>query len=98
MQSSHHIQKPPHVLQALMHDPNSPIRDFYPLDFTIDSEGKRAEWEGVVLIPFIDERRLLAAANSVPPSALTADERQRNQHGDILYFVSAPGGGFPFDL
>jgi hypothetical protein len=24
-------------------------------------EGKRAEWEGVVMVPFIDEQRLLAA-------------------------------------
>jgi 5'-3' exonuclease len=26
----------------------SPIKDFYPLDFKIDFEGKRNEWEGVV--------------------------------------------------
>ena len=29
---------------------DSPIQDFYPLDFRVDCEGKRAEWEGVVLV------------------------------------------------
>ena len=36
--------------QGLMKDKDSPIRDFYPLDFRVDCEGKRAEWEGVVLV------------------------------------------------
>lgn len=36
--------------QVLMKDKDSPIRDFYPLDFRVDCEGKRAEWEGVVLV------------------------------------------------
>lgn len=50
-----------------------------------------ADWEGVVLIPFIDEQRLLAAARSIPPSSLTEEERQRNMLGDILVFSHAPG-------
>lgn len=40
-----------------MRSPMSPIRDFYPEDFQIDYEGKRADWEGVALICFIDEVR-----------------------------------------
>ena len=34
-------------------------------------EGKRNDWEGVVLIPFIDEARLLAASHTVGPSKLS---------------------------
>ena len=41
--------------QPLMTDEHSPILDFYPLKFSIDLNGKRQEWEAVVLIPFIDE-------------------------------------------
>ena len=44
-----------------MSDPNSPILDFYPKEFTQDMNGKRQEWEAVVKIPFIDEVRLLKA-------------------------------------
>lgn len=50
-----------------------------------------ADWEGVVLIPFIDQDRLLTAAASVPPERLTAEERARNTLGDILVFLHAPG-------
>lgn len=44
-----------------MDDPNSPILDFYPLEFEADMNGKKQEWEAVVKIPFIDETRLLKA-------------------------------------
>lgn len=56
----------PHPFQWLMTDARSPVLDFYPDKFDIDMEGKRAEWEGIVKVPFIDEQRLLAAAASVP--------------------------------
>ena len=54
-----------------MTDANSPIHDFYPTDFSVDLEGKRNDWEGVVLIPFIDEARLLAASHTVGPAKLS---------------------------
>jgi 5'-3' exoribonuclease 1 len=38
-----------------MTDPKSPILHFYPLDFRTDLNGKKAEWEAVVLVPFIDQ-------------------------------------------
>ena len=40
---------------------DSPIKDYYPIEFHTDLNGKMQEWEAVVLIPFIDEDRLLTA-------------------------------------
>lgn len=44
-----------------MYDPNSPIIDFYPTEFEQDLNGKKQDWEAIVKIPFIDEKRLLKA-------------------------------------
>ena len=49
------------LFQGLMVNEDSPVKDFYPVDFETDLNGKQMEWEAVVLIPFIDEVRLLQA-------------------------------------
>ncbi|KAI9870345.1 MAG: hypothetical protein M1823_008770, partial [Watsoniomyces obsoletus] len=51
----------PVVYHELMTSPDSSIIDFYPRDFDLDMNGKKMEWEAVVKIPFIDEKRLLGA-------------------------------------
>lgn len=56
--SSHAI---PHASRWLMQDPESPIIDFYPMDVPVDPNGKAMPWLWVVLLPFIDEDRLLSA-------------------------------------
>lgn len=73
-------------MQRLMTHPSSPILDFYPPTFEVDMEGKRAEWEAIVLIPFIDQQRLLSAESSIPPRMVTEAELARNQPGTILIF------------
>uniref|UniRef100_A0A183GQ58 5'-3' exoribonuclease n=1 Tax=Heligmosomoides polygyrus TaxID=6339 RepID=A0A183GQ58_HELPZ len=54
----------PQPLRDLMCNAESPISDFYPTDFRTDLNGKKNDWEAVVLIPFIDEKRLLSAMES----------------------------------
>lgn len=51
----------PRAAQWLMIDPESPIIDFYPTDVPVDPNGKALPWLWVVLLPFIEEDRLLAA-------------------------------------
>lgn len=56
--SSHAIPK---AARWLMQDKESPIIDFYPKDIACDPNGKAMPWLWVVLLPFIDQDRLLNA-------------------------------------
>ncbi|XP_046395916.1 5'-3' exoribonuclease 1 [Ischnura elegans] len=76
----------PEVFHSLMEDENSPILDYYPSTFLTDLNGKRQEWEAVVLIPFIDEVRLLAAMAPLE-GMLTEEERRRNKHGPMSVYT-----------
>ncbi|KAG5354373.1 5'-3' exoribonuclease 1 [Yarrowia sp. C11] len=79
----------PQAYWPLMADPNSPIYDFYPNDFELDKNGKKADWEAVVKIPFVDEKRLLTAM-ATKESGLTAGENKRNSFGNNLLFKYSP--------
>ncbi len=56
------------------------------LVFQTDKNGKQQEWEAVVLIPFIDEKRLISAMNDCE-SRLSAEEKNRNRHGPMQVYV-----------
>lgn len=51
----------PTFMHPLMLEESSPISDYFPSSFEIDLVGKKFAWLGEVLLPFIDEHRLLAA-------------------------------------
>ena len=76
----------PEAFRSLMSDPESDIIDFYPENFRIDMNGKKMAWQGVALLPFIDEKRLLDAMGTRYPS-LSEDEVARNEVGkEVLIF------------
>ncbi|VVC35428.1 Hypothetical protein CINCED_3A013490 [Cinara cedri] len=83
--SSQHVPQP---WAVLMSDPDSPIIDFYPIDFKIDLNGKKFAWQGVALLPLVDERRLHKALEPYY-DLLTSEEKRRNVKGmDRLYVQS----------
>ncbi|GMS83510.1 hypothetical protein PENTCL1PPCAC_5685, partial [Pristionchus entomophagus] len=77
----------PKPLRDLMCNPESTIADFYPTDFRTDLNGKKNDWEAVVLIPFIDEKRLLEAIHD-KEIILAGEDRARNVHGPHLLFTT----------
>ncbi|KAM3959339.1 5'-3' exoribonuclease 2 Rat1 [Aphomia sociella] len=92
--SSQHVPKP---WATLMSDPFSPIIDFYPTDFKIDLNGKKFAWQGVALLPFVDEGRLFKALEPYYKE-LTQAEIQRNIRGHDRLYVSTGNKSYEFLL
>uniref|UniRef100_A0A8C5CQE2 Uncharacterized protein n=1 Tax=Gadus morhua TaxID=8049 RepID=A0A8C5CQE2_GADMO len=76
----------PQSYRPLMTSDSSSIIQYYPLDFKTDLNGKQQEWEAVVLIPFIDETRLLAAMEPCNEH-LTKWEKTRNRHTECIVYT-----------
>ncbi|XP_061746644.1 5'-3' exoribonuclease 1-like [Nerophis ophidion] len=76
----------PECYRPLMSSADSPIIDYYPTDFKTDLNGKQQEWEAIVLIPFIDERQLLAAMERCNEK-MRREERERNHHKECTLYV-----------
>lgn len=85
----------PAVFHPLMIDEDSPIIDFYPTSFDIDMNGKRMAWQGVALLPFIDQTRLLDGMALHYPK-LTEEEVRRNSWGNNAIFTSEEHSLYPF--
>ncbi|KAJ8928939.1 hypothetical protein NQ314_018427 [Rhamnusium bicolor] len=88
--SSKHVPEP---WANLMSDPESPIIDFYPEDFKIDLNGKKFAWQGVALLPFVDENRLFKALEPYY-GKLSPAEKRRNIRGDDRLYVSDKNDGY----
>ncbi|KAK6058879.1 hypothetical protein COOONC_03533 [Cooperia oncophora] len=81
--------------QKLMTDEDSPIIDLYPVDFRIDLNGKKFAWQGVALLPFVDEDRLLKTLETVQHT-LTEEEKARNTTGPDRIFIGRNHPAFDF--
>ncbi len=81
--SGHAIPKP---YRWLMSDTESPILDFYPTDIPVDPNGKAMPWLWVVLLPFIDETRLLEAMKQANEELSPAEKKRNERYGRELVF------------
>ncbi|CAJ1016832.1 XRN 5'-3' exonuclease N-terminus/Xrn1 helical domain/Exoribonuclease Xrn1 D1 domain/Xrn1 SH3-like domain containing protein, putative [Leishmania lindenbergi] len=86
----------PKAYWPLLRSPSSPLAKYLPEHIVIDREGARAPWEGIVLIPFIDERTLLAAYESVQQN-VSPEDAANNVNGPPLRF-RYDGKMTPYDL
>ncbi|KAK7198021.1 5'-3' exoribonuclease A [Novymonas esmeraldas] len=75
----------PKAYWPLLRSPNSPLAKYLPEHIVIDREGARAPWEGIVLIPFIEEKTLLAAYDSVQRN-VDPEDAANNVNGPPLRF------------
>ncbi|KAK4528356.1 hypothetical protein GAYE_SCF55G6297 [Galdieria yellowstonensis] len=81
----------PEPFRNLMISDISPLNEYYPPDFEVDLNGKRNSWEAIVLIPFIDENRLLNALATIDMNTeLTDEERCRNEEGKNFIWHTRP--------
>jgi 5'-3' exoribonuclease 2 len=80
----------PSFLHPLMLEETSPISDYFPSSFEVDLVGKKFAWLGEVLLPFIDEHRLLSAMEGYQ-SKLNEDESTRNKLGIDSVYVARNG-------
>ncbi|XP_058087536.1 5'-3' exoribonuclease 3-like [Magnolia sinica] len=78
----------PEAYRTLMTCPDSNIIDFYPSDFEGDTDGKRYMWQGVTVLKFIDEKRLLPEIEKLEDK-LKDEEIRRNAVGLEVIFVLA---------
>ena len=79
----------PPVLSNLMTSDDSPIKDFYPKRFRVDLNGAMQKWKGIVLLPFIDEKRMKETVSSIELN-LTPEEEHRNTFGITELFAKLP--------
>ncbi|UKJ89624.2 exoribonuclease [Theileria orientalis] len=84
IRSSHCI---PESLRVLMTDPESPLRDFYPVKFQEDPNGKRYKYQWVALLPFIDEEKLLHYVKPIEEQ-LSEHEKYRNRVSKNIIFLT----------
>lgn len=84
----------PEPLRFLSTSENSPIIDMFPIDFNQDLDGKKYEYEGIILIPHIDVSRIREAFATVK-MYLSDEDIERNKPGEpyvYRYKINNEGG------
>lgn len=80
----------PQAYQHLLLSPTSPLAPYIPEKLEIDRDGTKNEWEGVTLLPFMDQKVIIEASESIPLSALSAEEIRCNTFGHSYTYKYDP--------
>ena len=56
------------------------------MDFHVDTKGKRFQWMGEVILPFIDQERLIKSVHTHYDS-MSEDEKKRNLPGITYLYL-----------
>ena len=90
----------PSSYSALITDPESPLAKYYPSVFCQDLNGKRKQYESVVILPIIHEQEILEAiTNHHCDDSLTEDEKIRNSaEKDYLFYYDESESKWPTPL
>ena len=71
----------------LITDPSSPLHSYYSMEFCTDLDGDSRSFRKVVLLPFIEEERIVEAVrNNQCEASLTETERIRNEKESYYLF------------
>lgn len=74
----------PKIFRELMKSPDSEIIEFYPTEFPIDMNGKKMQWQGITILPFINEKKLLKAVRAQYVNLSDADKERNKLKKEIL--------------
>ena len=85
----------PAPLRDLVTEENSPLREFYPKEFHVDLSGKRKEWEGIVILPFVDFS-LLKKAYSSKIDEVPEQVNRRNIVGKSFIYSYSDSSNYVF--
>lgn len=75
----------PQALRKVMTSEMSPLSGYYPQHFEVDLSGKRAEWEGIALLPIMDFKLLRKTYNDLYKYVPLADQRLNRREKTIRY-------------
>ena len=76
----------PEPLRELLTNKTSPLAKFCPEQLTIDLAGKRKEWEGITLLPMVDQK-LVQRTLKTKLSKVRDKDLVRNLHGVVTIYI-----------
>ena len=75
----------PYPLNTILTDLTDETRKYFPEEVQVDLSGKKQEWEGVVLIPMIDQE-LVNKLYDKHEKDMSITDKERNKHDSIFFY------------